>query len=167
VNLPKFSKGGNVKKIVFAASVAAVSCAWASPIVKDGEKIAFMGDSITQFGNVNAGGYVNLIMDGLKRAGVKKLVKIPAGVSGNKSNQMLARLQRDVLDKKPDWMLLSCGVNDVGHGKNGVELEPYKKNISEIAECLGFYDGMYFSKVFKKYYPVAPSEYRRLYGQKE
>ena len=46
-------------------------------------------------------------------------------------------------------------------------LRTSKKNISEIAECLGFYDGMYFSKVFKKYYSVAPSEYRRLYGRQE
>ena len=123
-----------MKMTVFAAAMTAALCAWSSPVVKDGEKVAFLGDSITQFGNVNAGGYVNLVMDGLRRAGVKNLVKIPAGVSGHKSNQMLARLQRDVLDKKPDWMLLSCGVNDVGHGKNGVELEPYKKNISEILD---------------------------------
>ena len=49
----------------------------------------------------------------------------------------------------------------------GTLLRTSKKNISEIAECLGFYDGMYFSKVFKKYYSVAPSEYRRLYGRQE
>ncbi len=37
-------------------------------------------------------------------------------------------------------------------------------SVAEIAERLGFYDGMYFSKVFKKYYSVTPGEYRRLYG---
>ena len=49
----------------------------------------------------------------------------------------------------------------------GALLRTSRKNISEIAECLGFYDGMYFSKVFKRYYSVAPSEYRRLYGERE
>lgn len=38
--------------------------------------------------------------------------------------------------------------------------------IFEIAERLGYYDGMYFSKVFKKYYAIPPTEYRRLYGGK-
>ena len=55
-----------------------------------------------------------------------------AGISGHKSNQMLARLEKDVLRHKPDWMTLSCGVNDVWHGPRGVDLESYKKNITEI-----------------------------------
>jgi lysophospholipase L1-like esterase len=64
---------------------------------------------------------------------------------------MLARLEKDVLSKKPQWMTLSCGVNDVWHGANGVPLndaaaaagtftsrpnEPekgtYEKNITQI-----------------------------------
>jgi lysophospholipase L1-like esterase len=47
---------------------------------------------------------------------------------------MLGRLERDVLSKKPDWMTLSCGVNDVWHGANGVPLDPYKANITKIVE---------------------------------
>jgi lysophospholipase L1-like esterase len=47
---------------------------------------------------------------------------------------MLARLENDVLSKKPQWMTLSCGVNDVWHGKNGVPLELYKENITKILE---------------------------------
>lgn len=52
----------------------------------------------------------------------------------HKSNQMLARLERDVLSKKPDWMTLSCGVNDVWHGKRGVSLTDYKVNITKIVD---------------------------------
>jgi lysophospholipase L1-like esterase len=59
---------------------------------------------------------------------------IGAGVSGHKSNQMLARLEKDVISKKPEWMTLSCGVNDVWHGANGVPLDAYKKNITEIVD---------------------------------
>jgi hypothetical protein len=47
---------------------------------------------------------------------------------------MLARVNRDVIEKKPDWMTLSCGVNDVWHGAKGVDLEQYKKNITEIVD---------------------------------
>ena len=100
--------------------------------VKDGQKIAFLGDSITQ-GGVGPDGYVTLTIRGLESAGVKATA-IPAGISGHKSNDMLARLEKDVLSKKPDWMTLSCGVNDVWHGKNGVPLDDYKKNITQIVE---------------------------------
>lgn len=106
--------------------------------VKAGEKIAFMGDSITAAGN-RKNGYVQLVMQALNQEGLK-LTHVPAGKSGHKSNNMLARLDKDVLSKDPDWMLLSCGVNDVWHftltlGKRtfeGVSLNDYKKNISTI-----------------------------------
>jgi lysophospholipase L1-like esterase len=137
------------------ASVALLST-WsplrAEILVKSGDKIAFLGDSITAGGWGSPIGYVHLVIAGLEANGVKADA-IPAGISGHKSNQMLARLQKDVLDKKPQWMTLSCGVNDVWHGKGGVPLddemaktEPYvsqsdiaargtyKKNITEIID---------------------------------
>ncbi|PAW71005.1 MAG: hypothetical protein B9S38_06935 [Verrucomicrobiia bacterium Tous-C4TDCM] len=101
--------------------------------VKSGEKIAFLGDSITQQGNGGPGGYVQLVGSGLAANGAKVEI-IGAGISGHKSNQMLERLDRDVLSKKPQWMTLSCGVNDVWHGANGVPLEDYKKNITAIVD---------------------------------
>lgn len=100
--------------------------------VKDGQKIAFMGDSITAAG-AKPKGYVSLTIKGLEANGVKATA-IPAGISGHKSNQMLARLEKDVLSKKPDWMTLSCGVNDVWHGARGVSLEDYKVNITKIVD---------------------------------
>lgn len=99
--------------------------------VKDGDRVAFLGDSITQQGNNAPAGYLHLVANGLKAAGVNITI-IPAGISGHKSNQMLARVDKDVLAKEPQWMLLSCGVNDVWHGANGVQLEDYKTNIEAI-----------------------------------
>ena len=92
-----------------------------------------MGDSITAQGAASSGGYVRLVASGLAAQGIEITV-IPAGVSGHKSDQMLARLNKDVLSKKPTWMTLSCGVNDVWHGEKGVPLEAYKKNITEILD---------------------------------
>ncbi len=100
--------------------------------VKDGQKIGFLGDSITQAG-AGPKGYVTLVIRGLEAAGVKA-VAIPAGISGHKSDQMLERLDRDVLSKKPDFMTLSCGVNDVWHGAKGVPLDQYKTNITKIVD---------------------------------
>ncbi|HEV7403284.1 MAG TPA: GDSL-type esterase/lipase family protein [Chthoniobacteraceae bacterium] len=137
------------------ASIALLST-WsplrAEILVKSGDKIAFLGDSITAGGWGSPIGYVKLVIAGLEANGVKA-EPIPAGISGHKSDQMLARLQKDVLDKKPQWMTLSCGVNDVWHGKGGVPLDDemaktelyaaqtnmaargtYKKNITEIVD---------------------------------
>jgi lysophospholipase L1-like esterase len=101
--------------------------------IKPGDKVAFLGDSITQQGAGSPGGYVQLVGSGLAANGVNIEI-VGAGISGHKSNQMLERLGRDVLGKKPQWMTLSCGVNDVWHGKNGVPLEDYRKNITAIVD---------------------------------
>jgi len=101
--------------------------------VKGGDTIAFLGDSITEGGAGHAGGYVQLVISGLAANGIQAGL-IPAGVSGHKSDQMLERLERDVLSKKPAWMTLSCGVNDVWHGENGIPLDAYQKNIRAIVD---------------------------------
>ena len=112
------------------------SCA-ETPLVQSGETIVFLGDSITYYGNSRPLGYIHLVMKGLEAVGVKATA-IPAGAGGHKSNQMLARLNRDVLSRKPQWMALSCGVNDVYHahlkGRQGVPLADYRRNMTEILD---------------------------------
>lgn len=119
-----------------AAGVFAVCCAatvvCGQIAVKNGDTIAFVGDSITQFGNC-PDGFIHLVMDGLKQNGVDAKM-IPAGVSGNKSDDILKRLP-EILVRKPDWMVLQCGTNDVGHGVRGVSLEEFKKNMAVILDA--------------------------------
>lgn len=125
---------------LFVAAALLAPVATAEIKVKDGETIAFMGDSITQAGN-RGNGYINLVIKGLEANGLK-VNKIPAGKSGNKSSNMLARLDEAVISKKPEWMTLSCGVNDVWHFKlvlgnrtfEGIGIDEYKKNITEILD---------------------------------
>lgn len=126
--------------ILLAALALTASALHAELAVKSGETIAFMGDSITEGGN-KKGGYVSLVMSALKSHGLD-VKHIPAGKSGNKSTDMLARLDEAVISKKPQWMTLSCGVNDVWHFKlvlgkrtfEGVGIEDYKKNITAILD---------------------------------
>ena len=124
-------------KSVFAAAVLAcflfpltgsAECA-----IKNDSRVAFLGDSITQQGQRREAGYVNLVVQILAKNNVR-IVPIKAGVSGHKSDQMLARLERDVIRKKADFLFLSCGVNDVWHGARGIKLDQYKKNITAIVE---------------------------------
>jgi len=115
---------------LMTGSLGAIQARAAEVVVKEGQKIAFLGDSITAAG-ARPDGYVKLVIRGLEANGIKTTA-VPAGISGHKSNQMLARLERDVLAKKPDWMTLSCGVNDVWHGARGVPLDQYQENITKI-----------------------------------
>lgn len=125
-----------MKKLVFAAACALSACAFGEIMVKDGDTLAFLGDSITQRGQTNPDGYVNLILRALASEGVN-VKSVRAGISGNKSNDMLGRLEKDVLAKNPRWMTLSCGVNDVWHQDRGrgVSLEDYKRNITQILDA--------------------------------
>ncbi|MBI5685389.1 MAG: hypothetical protein HZC54_09915 [Verrucomicrobia bacterium] len=110
--------------VLFAALAFAGATALpaADITIKSGQKLAFLGDSITAAGWGNPGGYSKLVITGLEANGVK-VEGFGAGIGGHKSNQMLERLDRDVLNKKPYWMTLSCGVNDVWHGDKGVPLD--------------------------------------------
>lgn len=124
----------HLKPLLFSATLfSAMMISYAEPLIKDVQKLAFLGDSITQQGWERTNGYVKLVVKGLEANDIK-VEPIPAGIGGHKSNNMLERLERDVLSKKPDWMTLSCGVNDVWHGEKGVALEPYKTKITALVK---------------------------------
>jgi lysophospholipase L1-like esterase len=103
-------------------------------LVEPGSKIAFLGDSITDQGWKNPAGYVKLVVNGLDSAKIR-VPPIPAGIGGNIAREMKDRLQKDVLDKKPDWLLLSCGINDVWHLQEHKEgFGQYKRNVTDLVE---------------------------------
>ncbi len=116
------------------ALMVASSCLAAQKgfLLKDGDTIVFLGDSITQAGT-STEGYITLFKLACDVTGHPVKV-INAGISGHKSNDMLARLQRDVIDRHPSWVSISCGVNDVWHGKRGVSLPDYKENMTKIID---------------------------------
>jgi lysophospholipase L1-like esterase len=90
------------------------------------KKIIFFGDSITQQG-VQPGGYVDLIKKELQPGGYEV---IGAGISGNKIYDLYLRLEEDVLNKKPDLVVIYIGVNDVWHKRTsgtGTDLDKFVK----------------------------------------
>jgi lysophospholipase L1-like esterase len=113
---------------------AEVRAAEALPL-KDGERIVFLGDSITAQG-VKAGGYVDLIQKQIATtrpsAGIEV---IGAGISGNKVPDLQKRLDKDVLAKNPSVVVIYIGVNDVWHWEKhsvGTKIEDYRTGLEEI-----------------------------------
>lgn len=120
------------------AAGALLCCGCASQLpFRNGERIAFLGDSITQLGTDDPRGWVNIVEREV-RAGTPEVSFIQAGISGDNSAQMAKRFDRDVLSRKPDWMFFSCGVNDAPNGLEGASCNPgrpvdaYCKSLNEI-----------------------------------
>ncbi len=90
-------------------------------------KVIFFGDSITQAG-IQPKGYITMIAQTLEKQGLKdKYELIGAGISGNKIYDLYLRLEDDVLNKKPDLVLIYIGVNDVWHkSTSGTGTDPDK-----------------------------------------
>ena len=94
------------------------------------KKVIFFGDSITQAG-VQPTGYITKIGQMLEKQGLNsKYELIGAGVSGNKVYDLYLRLEEEVLNKKPDVVLIYVGVNDVWHKSTfgtGTDLDKFEK----------------------------------------
>lgn len=89
---------------------------FAQPLSK-GERIVFLGDSITQAGAA-PGGYVTQVREALDKQ-EQGIEVIGAGISGNKVPDLEKRLDRDVIAKKPTIVVIYIGINDVWHSQNG------------------------------------------------
>ena len=111
-------------------------------LLKDGETLVILGNSITQAG-VMPFGYVNQTRNALALFYPERhLSVVNAGISGHKAPDMLDRFERDVLQYDPDWLAISVGINDVWHGfkdghsrgggPKGVSIKDYKKTVTEM-----------------------------------
>ena len=94
------------------------------------KRVIFFGDSITQAG-VQPGGYITKMKESLEKQGLKeKFQLIGAGVSGNKVYDLYLRLEEDVLNQKPDVVVIYVGVNDVWHkatSNTGTDQDKFEK----------------------------------------
>lgn len=90
----------------------------AEPVpLKDGDRIVFLGDSITA-GGARPEGYISMIRSALEtKYKDKKIECIGAGISGNKVPNLQARVDKDVVAKKPTIVVIYIGINDVWHGE--------------------------------------------------
>ncbi len=112
--------------------------------------ILFQGDSITDCGRVRednpkplmkcyyklakrtplGNGYPALVTEELSKAKPGEYKFINKGVSGDRIPDVYARIVRDIIEIRPDYMSLLIGVNDVWHGmdwSNGTGIKRFEK----------------------------------------
>ena len=59
---------------------------------------------------------------------------INRGIGGQTTSQMLARFERDVIDIRPQAVLILAGTNDIAGNTGEVTLEQIRDNIAEMAK---------------------------------
>src|SRR5262245_39822604 len=97
--------------------------------LKKGDKIIFLGDSLTALAvkdpRVPEGkGYVPLVREALKDKGVE-VDAVATG--GHQVPNLIARLEKDVFPKKPTIVVIQIGVNDRGN-----TAEKFKANLEDL-----------------------------------
>ncbi len=120
--------------LVIAATMT--SCMGERMLLRKGERILFLGDSITEQG-VKPKGYVALLQEDLRaRHPELGLEIIGAGISGNKVTDLEKRLSKDVIERKPNIVVIYIGINDVWHwaleNHKGTTKEEFERMLREI-----------------------------------
>jgi len=103
--------------------------------LKKGDKIIFFGDSLTALAvkdkNVPEGkGYVPLVREALKSKGVE-VDAVATG--GHKVTDLLGRVDKDVIARKPTIVVIQIGVNDMSRG---VTPDMFKAQLEELIDKL-------------------------------
>lgn len=121
-------------------------------LIKNGEKVVFAGDSVTDAGRkrpVGEGlwegvgnGYVRLIDSFLAVEYPELTIRcVNMGSSGNTSTDLLNRWDTDIIALNPDWVVVCIGFNDVwrqfdspAQVDEAVQPETFRNNLNEMAK---------------------------------
>jgi lysophospholipase L1-like esterase len=103
-------------RLKFSALLVLITCICCISF-SDGERkrVVFFGDSITELG-VKKGGYIDLLNNKIALNGQSNQYELlGAGIGGNKIYDLYLRVEKDVLNKAPNVVVVWVGVNDVWH----------------------------------------------------
>lgn len=119
--------------------------------LQPGVRLLFIGDSITdcgrkrpigegEFDQALGNGFVSLVAAALTATypdyGIRA---INMGISGHTVHDLSARWERDVIDLRPDWLVINIGINDVWQNYSftwgAIDDEPllaYKETLDDL-----------------------------------
>jgi len=119
------------EQMLAALGVEATGSAAAKPpALAKGDHIIFFGDSITQQAT-GPKGFITLVKSSVEAKNPGLGIQFTgAGVGGNKVSDLQARVQRDVIDKKPTIVIIFIGVNDVWWGNT--PRDAFEANMKDV-----------------------------------
>jgi len=121
---------------IVALAVLGLKAAFDGAAAGSRYRIVFFGDSITEQAEYRRG-FISLLRAQLPAMpdGRRPLL-IGAGRSGNRVPDLERRLERDVLARKPDEVVIFIGINDVWHSLrgSGTPLPDYETGLRRLIE---------------------------------
>jgi lysophospholipase L1-like esterase len=116
-------------------------------LLEKGDKLVFIGDSITDCGRqqpVGEGssqalgfGYVSLVDALLGAAHPELHIRVAnMGIGGNTVRDLQQRWHTDVIDLKPDWLSIMIGINDVWRQFDHPNMPELHVNLNEYEKTL-------------------------------
>jgi len=108
--------------------------------LRSGEKIVFIGDSITDCGRREespplGNGYVSIAVNLIKaKYPGRDITCINKGISGDTVGGLAERWTVDVMQENPDWVSIAIGINDVAR-----DHEAKKELVKALSEFEGHY----------------------------
>ena len=110
--------------------------------IQDGERMLFIGDSITDCGRRDRAvplgdGYVSIFTElATARYPERNIEWVNMGIGGNRTTHLKERWQTDVIDQRPDRLSIKIGINDLNgfrrRDPDGVGPDQYGRNYDEI-----------------------------------
>lgn len=112
-------------------------------IFETGQRIVFIGDSVTDCGR-RAGaapygeGYMNLVRTLVEAAHPELgLIWFNRGIAGDTTRHLRERWDEDAIALRPDWLSVMVGINDVwrsydGRPEDAVPLDGYRTNLRAL-----------------------------------
>ena len=115
------------------------------PWIKDGEKVLFIGDSVTDCGRSRSAnskdlgaGYPMFIASFVKAMYPEKdITFINRGISGNRTRDLMKRWKEDCIDLNPDWVSILIGINDTWRrydSNDPMTVEEFESNYRSLLE---------------------------------
>jgi lysophospholipase L1-like esterase len=107
--------------------------------LKDGDRIVFFGDSITERGMLDPYGYINVFAEIMSQLRPDlKLQLIDRGVGGNTVADLLDRVDAGVIAEKPAIVVVYIGINDLWQGEDEpalmTPLDVFKHRLTKLTD---------------------------------
>ena len=91
-------------------------------LTPNAKSVVFMGDSITEFWKVND---LNFFTENSF---------IDRGIAGQTTPQMLLRFKQDVINLKPETVVILAGINDIAENTGPITIDQIMENIISMVE---------------------------------
>ncbi len=139
---PAFSLMQYLTPFLFSLGVLIFSrteiTAQAVPQFDDGDRVCFIGDSITHGGSYHA----NVYLYYLTRFPEREFSVCNKGISGDHASHVIERLETDIASESPTVSTLMLGMNDIGRWLYGADKTDAAYCVNQAAQLNNYYANM-------------------------